>query len=165
VVARLSDAGWGERLSELLDSSNDGVIPPSITEGANRVLADWLATGCPHPSAIVVVPSRKRPHLLASFAEGIARQLGLPLLGTLEANHTTTGGGRANSPRRVAALHAAFSTPPLIAAQCGELAGPILLLDDTIDSGWTMTLAARALRIAGANEVMPFALASTGRRD
>ena len=36
-------------------------------------------------------------------------------------------------------------------------AGPVLLVDDVIDSGWTMTVAARLLRRAGAAAVLPFA--------
>ncbi len=39
--------------------------------------------------------------------------------------------------------------------------GPVLLVDDLVDSGWTMTLAARLLRDAGAPAVLPFALAVT----
>jgi ATP-dependent DNA helicase RecQ len=38
--------------------------------------------------------------------------------------------------------------------------GPILLIDDLTDTGWTLTMAARVLRRAGADEVLPFALAS-----
>jgi ATP-dependent DNA helicase RecQ len=38
----------------------------------------------------------------------------------------------------------------------------VLLVDDVIDSGWTMTVAARALRQAGAPAVLPFALALDG---
>jgi ATP-dependent DNA helicase RecQ len=37
--------------------------------------------------------------------------------------------------------------------------GPVLVLDDVIDSGWTMTVAAAELRKAGAPAVLPFALA------
>jgi len=62
-------------------------------------------------------------------------------------------GGRANSARRVAALHDAFHAPAMAAD------GPVLLVDDYVDSGWTMALAARALRAAGAPAVLPFALA------
>jgi ATP-dependent DNA helicase RecQ len=40
--------------------------------------------------------------------------------------------------------------------------GPVLLVDDVIDSGWTMTVAARAVRRAGAPSVLPFALAQAG---
>jgi ATP-dependent DNA helicase RecQ len=38
--------------------------------------------------------------------------------------------------------------------------GPVLLVDDLVDSRWTMTVAGRALRRAGAGSVLPFALAS-----
>jgi ATP-dependent DNA helicase RecQ len=61
----------------------------------------------------------------------------------------------ANSAYRVAALSEAWMQPEL-----PELSGPILLVDDITDSGWTMTMAARVLRQAGADEVLPFALAS-----
>jgi ATP-dependent DNA helicase RecQ len=40
------------------------------------------------------------------------------------------------------------------------LDGPLLLVDDVTDTGWTMTMASRVLRRAGAPEVLPFALAS-----
>jgi ATP-dependent DNA helicase RecQ len=40
--------------------------------------------------------------------------------------------------------------------------GPVLLVDDLVDSGWTMVLAGRALRKAGATAVLPLALAVAG---
>ena len=36
---------------------------------------------------------------------------------------------------------------------------PVLLVDDLADSRWTMTVAGRELRRAGAGSVLPFALA------
>ena len=39
------------------------------------------------------------------------------------------------------------------------LNAPVLLVDDLVDSGWTMSLAGRALRRAGAEGVLPLALA------
>jgi len=44
----------------------------------------------------------------------------------------------------------------------GELAGRVLLVDDLVDSGWTMTMVTRELRRAGAPEVLPLALAVAG---
>jgi ATP-dependent DNA helicase RecQ len=38
-------------------------------------------------------------------------------------------------------------------------AGPVLLIDDIVDSGWTATVVGVALRTAGAGPVYPFALA------
>lgn len=40
--------------------------------------------------------------------------------------------------------------------------GPILLVDDLIDSGWTMAVVARMLRRSGAAAVLPLVLALTG---
>jgi ATP-dependent DNA helicase RecQ len=36
----------------------------------------------------------------------------------------------------------------------------VLLIDDLVATGWTMTMAARALRSAGASAVLPLALGS-----
>ncbi len=50
--------------------------------------------------------------------------------------------------------------PKELAAALPELAGkPILLVDDRMDTGWTITVVARLLRQAGAGPVYPFVLA------
>ena len=41
-------------------------------------------------------------------------------------------------------------------------AGPVLLVDDMVDSRWTLTVAAWLLRSHGSGEVFPLALALTG---
>jgi len=42
--------------------------------------------------------------------------------------------------------------------------GPVLLIDDIIDSGWTLAIAGYLLRKAGSGVVYPFVLAkATGR--
>lgn len=42
-----------------------------------------------------------------------------------------------------------------------KISGVVLLVDDIVDSGWTLTIAATLLREAGAAAVYPFALATT----
>ncbi|MGZ4640004.1 MAG: hypothetical protein ACXV2J_13205, partial [Actinomycetes bacterium] len=64
-----------------------------------------------------------------------------------------------NSAFRLAAVHERFAVPADMAAALGGLAGPVLLVDDLVDSRWTLTVAGRALRRAGAPGVLPFALA------
>ncbi len=49
-------------------------------------------------------------------------------------------------------------------SQIPVLPGPVLLVDDMVDSGWTFTIAASLLRERGCGEVFPFALADTGSR-
>ena len=61
----------------------------------------------------------------------------------------------ANSAYRVAALTGAWEAPTAIDCET------VLLVDDMTDTGWTLTMAARAVRAAGAADVLPLALAST----
>ena len=51
--------------------------------------------------------------------------------------------------------------PEPLGQAVAEAGGPVLLIDDRIESGWTMTVAARLLRQAGAPAVLPLALAVT----
>ena len=60
---------------------------------------------------------------------------------------------------RLANVWGAFEVDPSALPAAKLLAGPVLLLDDVLDTGWTMTVAAALLRQAGAAEVLPFALA------
>jgi ATP-dependent DNA helicase RecQ len=68
-----------------------------------------------------------------------------------------------NSARRLAALHDAFVVPDTLAEALAGLGGaPILLVDDRVDSRWTVTVCTRALRQAGAGPVLPLVLAIDG---
>ena len=61
----------------------------------------------------------------------------------------------ANSAYRVAALNDSWETPDL-----STVGGPVLLVDDLTDTGWTLTMAARVVRDGGAPAVLPFAMAA-----
>ena len=154
-VGRLSDLGWGSRLRSLV-SGADGPVPDDVFAAVVDVLREWARGENPwsaRPVGVVAVASRSRPRLVASLADRIATVGRLPLLGTVGvAEHQD---GRANSAQRVLALYGAF-TPPVLPA----LAGPVLLVDDYVDSGWTATLVARELRLAGAPAVFPLVLAT-----
>lgn len=167
VVARLSDLGWAGVLRELLRSDEDGrridgPVPPELGRRIVDVLAAW--DWQERPAAIVAVPSATRPQLVASVATGIAAVGRLPYLGTLDltpgAGPLRSGG---NSAFRVADLWERFHVGAELAQRLHGLSGaPILLVDDTISSRWTMTIAARLLRRAGSGPVLPLALALEG---
>ena len=153
VIGRLSDIGWGTRLRELV-SGDDVPVPPDVLDACVKVLAGWPWVA--RPVGVVGVGSRTRPHQLAQLARRIAEIGRLPLLGT-----ATALGPRpepsANSAQRLAAVWDGFEVPDLAGVD-----GPVLLVDDVIDSGWTATVIARLLRRAGAPAVLPFALAVAG---
>jgi ATP-dependent DNA helicase RecQ len=164
-LARLTDLGWGERLRTLLgDDAPDGPPPEQVLAGVIRALTAWAKGEDPwpaRPAGVAAIGSRRRPQLINGLAQHIARVGRLPLLGMLPPVAADRGARQANSARRVAALHDAFAVPEPLARACRELTGPVLLVDDLVDSGWTMALAARALRLAGTRDVLPFALAVT----
>ena len=71
------------------------------------------------------------------------------------------GPRRHNSAQRLSSLWRAFEIPDDVRDLIGGLDGPVLVVDDRIETGWTMTVAARLLRQAGAPGALPFALAVT----
>jgi ATP-dependent DNA helicase RecQ len=156
-VGRLSDLGWGARLRAALDSG--GEVPAPLVDAMVAVLKDWSASWGVRPVAVVAVDSATRPALVHSLAERIAAIGRLPLLGAV----SSAPGGFAgvNSAARVRDVHARIAVPAALEARLAEVDGPVLLVDDLIDSGWTMALAARLLRRAGAPAVLPLALATT----
>ena len=84
----------------------------------------------------------------------------LPLLGTVD-RVGPPAPSDVNSAQRVRSLYDGFAVPPALASTVADLDGPLLLVDDLVDSGWTMALVARELRRAGADAVLPLALAVT----
>ncbi|MER5978806.1 RecQ family ATP-dependent DNA helicase [Streptomyces sp. NPDC001857] len=174
-LGRLSDIGWGNRLRPLLaENAPDGPVPDDVLRAAVAVLADWArspggwASGGPDASArpvgVVAVPSLARPQLVGSLAEGIARVGRLPFLGTL--SHVGPDGAhaarRSNSAQRLRALTDAFAVSEELSRALTLAPGPVLLVDDCTDSGWTLAVAARLLRRAGSGPVLPLVLATAG---
>jgi ATP-dependent DNA helicase RecQ len=64
-----------------------------------------------------------------------------------------------NSAYRLADVWDQFEVPAGGAEWFADNPGPVLLVDDLADSRWTVTVAGRTLRRAGAEAVLPFALA------
>ncbi len=156
-IAPLTDIGWGHRLRDLLGPrAADGPVPADVLSAAVAVLASW--EWAERPAAVVHLPSRRRPELVGSLAARLAAIGRLPDLGALAALRDPSGGHGSNSAQRVRAVHGAFGVPEPVRDRLDGV--PVLLVDDQVDSGWTMTEAARVLREAGSGPVLPFALAT-----
>jgi ATP-dependent DNA helicase RecQ len=134
-------------------------VPDEVLRAVTVVLRDW--PWADRPVAIATVPSMSRPILIDSLGQQLASLGRMQFLGSLvRAAPEASGLARTNSAHRVRALRAAFTIGPDQQRALQALGGaPVLLVDDYVDSGWTMTLAGRALRQAGAGSVLPFALA------
>jgi len=127
------------------------------------VLAAW--DWAQRPAGVVMLPSRTRPALIGGLAARIAEIGRIPNLGGLGYLPGTRldrpAGRQYNSAQRLAAVWRELTVPEPVAEAVARLGGPVLLVDDRVESGWTMTVAAKLVREAGAPAVLPFALAVT----
>ncbi len=102
------------------------------------------------------IPLRQWPGL-GTLLNSIIIGLALDLAGS-----GPTGESGGSSAYRLVSLLVQFAVGPDLAAALAAHPGPVLLVDDLADSRWSLTVAARALRRAGAPAVLPLTLALSG---
>ncbi|GAA5060217.1 ATP-dependent DNA helicase RecQ [Thermocatellispora tengchongensis] len=159
-LGRLTDIGWGNRLRGMLaEGAPDQPVPDEVFAAVVQVLASWEWRQ--RPVAVVNVPSASRPRLVRGLAERLAQVGRLAYLGELGYRNGPPG-RQYNSAQRVQAIRATLAVPTPLAGALKAMDGPVLLVDDRVDTGWTMTMAAALVRHAGAPAVLPLALAVTG---
>ena len=158
-IGRLTDIGWGNMLRTLLaEGAPDEPVTEPVMAAAIKVLAAW--DWAQRPAGVLTLPSRTRPRLITSFGQRLASVGRLPYLGALAyTGDAGAGPRRHNSAQRLSSLWHVLEVPGDVRAALGGLDGPVLVVDDRIETGWTMTVAARLLREAGASAVLPLALA------
>jgi len=129
-----------------------------VTDAMIKVLAAW--DWAERPAGVLTLPSRTRPRLIASLGQQLASIGRLPYLGALGyTDDSGPGPRRHNSAQRLCSLWHAFEVPDEVRTALAALDGPVLVVDDRIETGWTMTVAARLIREAGASAALPLALA------
>ncbi len=159
-LGRLTDIGWGGMLRALLaEDAPDQPVTEPVVAAAIKVLAAW--DWAQRPAGILTLPSRTRPQLVTSLGRRLAEVGRLPYLGALGYAGEGPGPRRHNSAQRLSSLWRAFELPNDVRGALAALDGPVLVVDDRIDTGWTMTVAARLAREAGAPAVLPLVLAVT----
>lgn len=108
---------------------------------------------------ITAIPSRRHPRLVYDFASRLAAALDVPfveaLARTTEAPEQKLMANSSMQARNVAGTLKAIERVPT---------GAVLLIDDIIDSGWTLTMAGWLLREKGSDVVHPFTLARATAR-
>ncbi|MGD6754936.1 RecQ family ATP-dependent DNA helicase [Streptomyces sp. BH105] len=174
-LGRLSDIGWGNRLRPMFaPKAPDGPVPDDVAGAVVEVLADWAkgpggwasgsADASPRPVGVVTMASHTRPQLIQSLGAGIAQVGRMPLLGSVSyaPGSDTAHIPRSNSAQRLRALDGTLTLPAELAEALAQAGGPVLLVDDYTETGWTLAMAARLLRRAGAEGVLPLVLAVQG---
>ena len=148
-IAFADDPAWAESLAGLW--RQDGPAPQEVLSASVAVLSRW-AREWQRPTAVVPMPSRRFPQLIRSVAEHLAQVGKLPLVEALEISGPPPREDTTSASRVTDLLTGMRAKPDV------ELSGPVLLVDDTIRTRWTVTVAAQLLGIAGASTVLPLAI-------
>ncbi len=147
----LGDPGWGRDVARALEERRP--FDDHLAGAAFEVIRGrWRPS--PMPEWVTCVPSASRPGQVEAFAERLATKLGLPMIPCV-----TGVGGEPQARMQNSAQQAANAKARLGVVARGVRDGPVLLVDDLVDSRWTLTVAGSLLRDAGAGPVYPFALA------
>jgi ATP-dependent DNA helicase RecQ len=153
---------WGEKeeLHNLIRAGKQrGRFDDTVLDAAATMIREhWQPA--PAPAWVTCVTSLRHPALVPDLAERLADRLGLPFANVVrKTRETDPQRNQANSVHQSRNLDGAFEIT-------GDLPdGPALLVDDMVDSGWTLTIIAMLLRQAGSGPVFPFALVSTAQSD
>ena len=161
-LARLGDGGWNPIVEGLIaraDAGADVVVPEQLIAAIAAILKRWPWSA--RPTWICPVPSRRRSGLITAVAEALGSLGKLPVHEALVA--TSSGepefqADQSNSAHQVTNVWDRFMVDPAALPGSDVLSGPVLLVDDEVDSRWTMTVAAWQLTGAGVGPVLPFAL-------
>lgn len=154
-LSMYGDAGWGRLVRDGKYVAE--VFDPRLIEAAAELVRRWAPD--PAPAWVTAIPSASRPNLVRDFAVALAARLELPVSDVFAAAGGASQKTMENSVQRFRNVHGKLA---LAASQPDH--GPVLLVDDIADSGWTFTYAAWLLREAGVELVYPMALAVAANR-
>ena len=113
----------------------------------------------PFPTWVDVRALPRHPELVADFARRLAESLGLPCEDVVvKVRDTEPQKTMENSAQQYRNVQGAFEVGQPIPS------GPVLLVDDVVDSQWTITAIAWKLLEAGSGPVHPLALADSAGR-
>lgn len=146
------DSGWGMEVARCkykLNEYSDKLVDASV----ELITSRWQPE--PAPMWVTAIPSNRSKDLVPDFARRIAEKLNLPFKMVIaKTSETKEQKEMQNSYKQCKNVLNCFEI-------CGTLLpGPVLLIDDILDSGWTLTVIGAMLRKAGSNEVFPFTLAA-----
>lgn len=156
VLSRWGDAGWGKIVKE--DKYANLFRDELMVATADMIRDRWQPED--FPTWVCCVPSLNHPALVPHFAERLATELGITFV---DAVHKILD----NQPQKSQQnrFHQCRNLDGVFAINKDLPAGSVLLVDDIVDSGWTLTVIAALLQQAGSGKVYPVALASTSTKD
>jgi ATP-dependent DNA helicase RecQ len=153
-LAIYGDTGWGQ-LVKVGKYGGDGFADELVEAMAEMIETDLQPD--PFPTWVTAVPSRRSPDLVPGFARRLADRLRLPygsaLVKIKDAPQQKTMENSVQQARN--AIGAFAAVPEQVRAE------PVLLVDDMVDSGWSLTVCGVVLAEAGSGPVHPVVLGET----
>ncbi|MBL99242.1 MAG: ATP-dependent DNA helicase RecG [Rhodopirellula sp.] len=153
VLSRWGDAGWGTLVKEGVYA---GGFDDALVE-ATAELYQKRWDKVVEPLWVTCVPSMRSGDLVPSFAMKLAKRLGLPFASVIrQVKDHQPQRDQVNRFYRCQNLDGVFEVDSELPG------GPVLLVDDLINSGWTLAVTSLLLRRKGSGDVLPLALSSVG---
>jgi len=155
------DAGWGKlvKAGKYGESGESGsFFDERLVEAVADMLEDHWQPSV-RPTWVTAVPSRRAPDLVPDFASRLAEHLDLPYRDALEKPGDTVPQKTMENSYYQArnALEAFRAIPDVVIPE------PVFLVDDMVDSRWSLTVCGVMLAEAGSGPVVPVALAETSK--
>ena len=156
VLSRWGDAGWGQMVAD--NKHNNHFVDELVEATVELIQERWQPED--FPTWVCCVPSLNHTELVPSFAQRLAARLGLPFVDAVEKV-------RVNAPQKAQQnrFHQCRNLDGAFNIEEPVPKGSVFLVDDIVDSGWTLTVLAALLQQAGSGKVYPVALASTSVSD
>lgn len=151
-LCRWGDGGW----STLVEQARQrGTVDSALVDALADLVGEWAPS--PAPTWVTWVPSASSPAFVAGLAEALGAALGIPAVDAVaKISDTQPQRSMRNSAQQMGNVAGAFAVtgpPP---------GGPVLLVDDHVDSRWTLTYVGSLLRGRGVEAVHPVVLAHHG---
>jgi ATP-dependent DNA helicase RecQ len=148
------DAGWGGMVRD--GKYREGRFSNELVTACVQMVREWSPQ--PAPAWVTCVPSLRHPDLVANFAQRLAVALGLRFHASLKkSDDRPEQKTMANSAQQARNIDGSLKF-----VGTGMPRGSVLLVDDMVDSRWTITVASWLLLTNGSGVVHPLALAQTG---
>ena len=151
VLSLLGDAGLGDLVN--VGKNQQQYFSDELIDACVVMFKDWDPQ--PAPTWVTCVPSLRNPTLVPDFAKRLAQALNLSFRVAIEKTDSRPEQNKFNNSFQQA-RNVDGSLAPI---RDQILSSPVLLVDDVILSGWTLTISSWLLRKNGSGEVWPLALA------
>ncbi|PUE66628.1 RecQ family ATP-dependent DNA helicase [Arcobacter caeni] len=153
ILSRWEDSGWGRVVA---NNKHYGEFSDQLVDAFVEMIKNW--NPIPSPAWVTCVPSLNHITLVPNFANKVAKKLNLPFIEAVKKiRHNQPQKMMNNSYHQAKNLDGVFDIIDKIPS------GAVLLIDDVIDSGWTVTVISALLKRKGSGNIFPASLSTTGK--